>query len=56
MYDVVKVSTHSRLKAAVADAPIDMGALTVSTHSRLKAAALMTCVCRILALFQHTAA
>ena len=53
----IKVSTHSRLKAAGIRAELGKEPLPVSTHSRLKAAGLMWSS-RLSGgrLFQHTAA
>ena len=50
------VSTHSRLKAAGADAPDGCLFMNVSTHSRLKAAGQNSMISTPLILFQHTAA
>ena len=54
--DVIKVSTHSRLKAAGSDSFRQLAKLVVSTHSRLKAA--VGSVARVCQFdgFQHTAA
>ena len=52
----IKVSTHSRLKAADNLGATMLTIKPVSTHSRLKAAAPMLCIIQAVLLFQHTAA
>ena len=50
------VSTHSRLKAAGHNRPLNLSNHGVSTHSRLKAAAAAHAVQILVFQFQHTAA
>ena len=54
--DLVDVSTHSRLKAAVDKEQYQISDQLVSTHSRLKAAERSKTDKQDARLFQHTAA
>ena len=52
----IKVSTHSRLKAAGVYQAGMLGYQDVSTHSRLKAAGFSQALALVVLWFQHTAA